>query len=88
MMKLLSLRTPAVVLAAAMALLPRPSFGLEGLVGREHDIGNLQLGQRIKVDDGSCPAGKIKEISGSKMSANGVVRVEKCVARLGPKLGR
>ena len=31
-------------------------------VGREQDINNLRLGQRIRVDDGSCPAGA-KDIS-------------------------
>jgi hypothetical protein len=55
-------------------------------VGREQDIANLRLGQRIKVDDGSCPAGQIKEISGSKMVANGVVHARKCIPRLGPKI--
>jgi hypothetical protein len=58
---------------------------MEGQVSREQDIGNLQLGQRIKVDDGSCPAGQIKEISGTRMSASGVVRAQKCIPRLGPK---
>ena len=39
---------------------------------REQDIVNLRLGQRIKVDDGTCPAGQIKEVSGSKMTSTGV----------------
>ncbi|THD55338.1 MAG: hypothetical protein E8A46_06590 [Bradyrhizobium sp.] len=54
-------------------------------VSREQDIGDLRLGQRIKVDDGTCPAGQVKEISGAKMSSGGVVRASKCVPRLGPK---
>jgi hypothetical protein len=54
-------------------------------VSREQDIVNLRLGQHILVDDGSCPAGQIKEISGSQLTANGVVRVRKCIARLGTK---
>jgi hypothetical protein len=54
-------------------------------VGREQDITNLRLGQRIKVDDGTCPAGQVKEVSGAKMSATGVVRAHKCIPRLGPK---
>jgi hypothetical protein len=52
---------------------------------REQDIGDLKLGQRVKVDDGTCPAGQIKEISGTKMTSAGVVRARKCVPRLGPK---
>ena len=54
-------------------------------VAREQDIVNLRLGQRILVDDGSCPAGQIKEVSGSQMTADGVVRVTKCIPRLGTK---
>lgn len=54
-------------------------------VAREQDIVNLRLGQRILVDDGSCPAGQIKQVSGAQMRAQGVVRVSKCIARLGTK---
>jgi hypothetical protein len=54
-------------------------------VGREQDITNLRLGQRVKVDDGTCPAGQVKEVSGAKMSATGVVHSHKCIPRLGPK---
>ena len=55
-------------------------------VAREQDIVNLRLGQRIKVDDGTCPAGQIKEVSGAKMIASGVVHTRKCIPRLGPKI--
>jgi hypothetical protein len=54
-------------------------------VSREQDIVNLRLGQRIMVDDGSCPAGQIKEVSGAQMTAAGIVRVRKCIPRLGTK---
>ena len=54
-------------------------------VARERDIVNLRLGQRILVDDGSCPAGQIKEVSGSQMTAAGVLAVRKCIPRLGTK---
>jgi hypothetical protein len=54
-------------------------------VSREQDITDLRLGQRMRVDDGSCPPGEIKEISGAKMTATGVLRVQKCVPRLGAK---
>jgi hypothetical protein len=52
---------------------------------REQDIPDLRLGQKAMVDDGSCPAGQIKEIMGSQMTATGVLRVRKCVPRLGTK---
>jgi hypothetical protein len=54
-------------------------------VSREQDIGDLRLGQRVKVDDGTCPAGQIKEISGTRMTPTGIVRSSKCIPRLGPK---
>ncbi|MEO6946981.1 MAG: DUF6719 family protein [Nitrobacter sp.] len=71
------------------------SFALVGLlfvanadatqVSRESEIVNLRLGERILVDDGSCPAGQIKEISGAKLGPTGVVRGRKCISRTGPK---
>ncbi|HEY6904181.1 MAG TPA: DUF6719 family protein [Candidatus Acidoferrales bacterium] len=54
-------------------------------VSREQDIGELRLGQRIKVDDGTCPTGQIKEISGTRMTSNGIVRSPKCIPRTGPR---
>lgn len=54
-------------------------------VSREEDIIGLQLGQRIQVDDGSCPTGQIKEVSGTTLTAAGVTRVRKCVPRAGTK---
>jgi hypothetical protein len=54
-------------------------------VGREQDIVNLRLGQRVLVDDGTCPAGQVKQVSGSKMTPTGVVATRKCIPRLGPK---
>ncbi len=54
-------------------------------VGREQDIGDLRLGQRVLVDDGTCPAGQVKEVMGAQMTASGVARTHKCVPRQGPK---
>lgn len=54
-------------------------------VSREKDIPDLRLGQRILVDDGSCPTGQIKEVSGAQMTAAGVVRTRTCIPRLGTK---
>ena len=54
-------------------------------VSREQDIGDLRLGQKVMVDDGSCPAGQIKEVQGSQMTASGVLRTSKCIPRLGTK---
>jgi hypothetical protein len=54
-------------------------------VSREQDIVNLRLGQRILVDDGSCPAGQIKEVSGARMTADGIARTQKCIPRSGTR---
>ncbi|MCS3725684.1 DUF6719 family protein [Bradyrhizobium betae] len=54
-------------------------------VGRVEDITDLKLGQRVLVDDGTCPAGQVKEVRGAKMTENGVARTSACVPRYGPK---
>lgn len=54
-------------------------------VGREQDITDLRLGQRVLVDDGTCPAGQVKEVSGARLTENGVMRTSKCIPRFGPK---
>jgi hypothetical protein len=61
------------------------TVALAQTVSREQDIVDLRLGQRVMVDDGSCPAGQIKEVLGSQMTAEGVVRTRKCIPRLGTK---
>ena len=70
---------------AALAWFALASAAIADQVSREQDIVDLRLGQRVLVDDGSCPAGQIKEVSGSQMTANGVVRARKCIPRLGTK---
>jgi len=61
------------------------AWAQQTIVSREQDVVDLRLGQRVMVDDGSCPAGQIKEVQGAQMTASGVVRTRKCVPRLGPK---
>jgi hypothetical protein len=51
----------------------------------EKDVLGLRLGQRVKIDDGSCPAGQVKEISGTKMTSDGVVWTRKCIPRVATK---
>jgi hypothetical protein len=81
-MKTSNTRLYSILLLGGIALWPRPSTALEGQVSREQDIVNLQLGQRVKVDDGTCPPGQIKEISGARMTATGVVRAQQCIPRI------
>lgn len=75
---------------AALALIGSLAFSAgawaqQPIVSREQDIVDLRLGQKVMVDDGSCPAGQIKEVQGAQMTTSGVVRTRKCVPRLGPK---
>ena len=75
----------SVVLSGAFALAALATSAAADQLLREQDIADLRLGQRILVDDGSCAAGQIKEVSGAKMTAAGILRVKKCIPRLGPK---
>lgn len=69
----------AAMLALALAALAQAAQAQS--VGREQDIVGLRLGQRVLVDDGTCPAGEIKQVSGAKMTPTGVVAARKCVPR-------
>jgi hypothetical protein len=69
--------------ALAISTLACPATAQQ--VSREQDILNLRLGQRIRVDDGTCPAGQVKEVSGAKMAATGIVRTHKCIPRVAGK---
>jgi hypothetical protein len=65
----------------ALVTVASPAFAVDQ-VSREEDIVGLRLGQRIWVDDGSCPTGQIKEVMGTTLASNGgVARVKKCVPR-------
>ena len=70
---------------ATVALCALARVAIAEQVAREQDIVNLRLGQRILVDDGSCPAGQIKEVAGAQMTSAGVLAVRKCIPRLGTK---
>ena len=84
-MKTSHIRSSWFLLIGSFALFALASSASAEQVPREQDIVNLRLGQRIKVDDGTCPAGQVKEVSGAQMTATGVVRARKCIPRLGPK---
>jgi hypothetical protein len=75
----------ALALTAFAILLLVTTSALAQTFSREQDIPDLRLGQRVMVDDGSCPTGQILEVQGSQMTAAGVVRTRKCIPRLGTK---
>jgi len=81
-MKVFPVSYPAILLSFGLALLPAKASALQGQVSREQDIVNLQLGQRVKVDDGTCPAGQVKEVSGTKMTSTGIMASRKCIPRV------
>ena len=84
-MKALHFKRFSFALLGGFALAALATSAMADQVSREQDITDLRLGQRIQVDDGSCPAGQIKEVSGAQMTAAGIVRVRKCIPRLGTK---
>jgi len=51
------------------------------LLPREPAIYDLRLGQRIYVDDGTCPQGQVKEVVGARLTPSGIERGRKCVPR-------
>jgi len=75
----------SLALPASLALCLIATAALAQAVSREQDIVDLRLGQRVMGDDGSCPAGQIKEVQGSQMTTSGVLRTRKCIPRLGTK---
>jgi hypothetical protein len=69
------------ILLSALVPFGSTAHAMIDQVGREQDIVDLRLGQRIQVDDGTCPQGQIKEVSGAKMGPNGIERARKCIPR-------
>jgi hypothetical protein len=82
--KVFSTMRSIIPLLAGLAALATPALA-DPAYPREQDVPGIRLGQRVMVDDGSCPAGQIKEITGAKLTATGVTRVRKCVPRPGAK---
>jgi hypothetical protein len=78
-------RTLPTLLLAGFATFALASSAMAQGVAREQDIVNLRLGQRVRVDDGSCPAGQVKEVTGTKLTVTGVMHSRKCIPRLGIK---
>lgn len=73
------------LLLATVLPLAATAIARADIVGRESDVTDLRLGQKVYVDDGSCPAGQIKEVSGLRLTAAGVERSRKCVDRKGKR---
>jgi len=76
---------PAIGVLGALSLLALSVPATAQQYSREQDVPEVRLGQRVQVDDGSCPTGQIKEITGTNLTTAGVTRARKCVPRLGTK---
>ena len=71
-------------LAAVIALcVPLGTAQAQRVLKQEPPAGGLAFGETVLVDDGSCPAGQIKRVSGGKGSGGdgGVKRTRQCVPR-------
>ena len=84
-MKTLLIRRSSIALLGGLALCALAAPVAAQQVSREQDVVGLRLGQRVKVDDGTCPAGQVKELSGTKMTSGGVVAARKCIPRVKAK---
>ena len=73
----------ALVFAGALSAAASPA--LAEILKHEPPMGQLREGQIVLVDDGSCPAGQIKQvIGGNHVKAGGtkhIVRTRKCIPR-------
>ena len=78
-----SLLAFAVIFAIATTALSGQS--LAEVLKREPPMGQLREGQVVLVDDGSCPAGQIKQvIGGNHVKAGGFKHIERthnCIPR-------
>ena len=72
-----SLRTMAL---AAILLLQATAPGAAEILKEEPPKYSLPRGKVVYVDDGSCPAGEIKEITGGSRD-KGVPRQVRCIKR-------
>lgn len=66
---------------AVSALFPLPAFAGSVAIQHEPPEGQLRLGQRVRIDDGTCPAGQVKEVTAARLTPNGIARTRVCVKR-------
>jgi hypothetical protein len=75
---------PAIVVSA-VATIAFVTQATAEVLKREPPMGQLREGQIVLVDDGSCPAGQIKQVTGGNHVAAGgfknIVRTRRCIPR-------
>lgn len=70
----------AVAIAALASCATAPAFAAPAVLKEEPAKGVLRVGEVVYVDDGSCPAGALKKITGGNQQA-GKTRLVECVKR-------
>ena len=50
-------------------------------IQREPAEGSMRLGQRVRVDDGTCPSGQVKLVTAAQLTPDGIARTRVCVKR-------
>ena len=68
-------------IVTAGAVLPARGASSPVAIQREPPEGAMRLGQRVRVDDGTCPAGQVKEVTASQLTPRGIIRTRVCVKR-------
>ncbi|HEY6257901.1 MAG TPA: DUF6719 family protein [Xanthobacteraceae bacterium] len=58
---------------------PAEQAPVAGALRQEPAAGSIRTGAKVLVDDGACPRGKIKEVTGGDMAS--IPRLHRCVAR-------
>jgi hypothetical protein len=71
---------PAAAPAAAPAPPQEPPAFTAQILKTEPPIGQLPQGAKVLIDDGTCPAGQLKQVIGGNVST-GQTRIRSCVPR-------
>lgn len=71
----------ALMVAGMLAAGAMPAVGGSVAIPREPPEGALRLGQRVRVDDGTCPTGQVKQVTAAQLTAQGILRTRVCVKR-------
>ncbi|MDR3469752.1 MAG: hypothetical protein P4M07_27800 [Xanthobacteraceae bacterium] len=74
---LMALVAPAILAMGATL----PARGGSVAIQHEPPEGGIRLGQRVRVDDGTCPAGQVKEVTAAQLTPQGILRTRVCVKR-------
>ena len=65
-------------LVTALAVLLVAASGTSAAVPLSQEPANLRAGQKVRVDDGTCPAGQVKEVMGSAVrQSNGTIAIKR-----------